>query len=371
MKKIRYIWVGLLLIALTACGLIHNSKAETVEASNGQTLEVHYIDVGQGDATLVKLGKHAMLIDAGPEDSGTKLQSYLQKQKISSLDYLILTHPDADHIGGGDVILTKFDCEQVMMSSLSKDTASYRDIKSALKYRNYQAFEPTAGSTYKLGDAEFTIVGPTQESEDANNSSISLLLTYGDSKFLFTGDAQEEEEADILASKVDIEADVYQAGHHGSKTSSSEEFMQAVNPTYAVISCQEGNSYGHPHAEVLNRFRSMRIKVFRTDEQGSIIAYSDKKNITWNASPSESWQAGEPQGTSNKQKQEQVQTQEQTQPTQDSAEYKYVLNTNTHKFHRPNCSSVDNMAEKNKQLSSQSRDEIIAQGYAPCKRCKP
>lgn len=356
MKKIRYIWIGILLLTLTACGMSQNDKADTTKASDGQILEVHYIDVGQGDATLIKLGDHAMLIDAGTEDSGTRLQLYLQKQQVNSLDYLILTHPDADHIGGGDVVITKFDCGQVMMSSFAKDTASCRDVESALAYREYQAVTPAVGSTYSLGAAAFTIVGPVQTGEDANNSSIALLLTYGNTRFLFTGDAQEAEEADIVASGVEIQADVYQAGHHGSRTSSSEQFMQAVAPSYAVISCEAGNSYGHPHAEVLNRFHSMGIKVFRTDEQGSIIAYSDGETITWNASPSESWQAGEPQESSSKE----VQT-----------EQGYVLNTNTHKFHRTDCSSVQDISEKNKQFSDKSRNEIIADGYEPCKRCDP
>ena len=279
-----------------------------------------------------------MLIDAGTEDSGTRLQLYLQKQQVSSLDYLILTHPDADHIGGGDVMITKFNCGQVMMSNFTKDTASCRDVESALAYKGYQAITPEVGSTYSLGDAAFTIAGPVQTGEDANNSSIALLLTYGNTRFLFTGDAQEAEESDILASGVEIQADVYQA------------------PSYAVISCEAGNSYGHPHAEVLNRFRSMGIKVFRTDEQGSIIAYSDRETITWNASPSESWQAGEPQGSSSKEVQ---------------AQQEYVLNTNTHKFHYADCSSVQDMSEKNKQFSNKSREEIIADGYKPCKRCNP
>ena len=150
--------------------------------------------------------------------------------------------------------------------------------------------------------------------------------------------------------------------------------MQAVCPQYAVISCGEDNSYGHPHAEVLNRFRSMGIKVFRTDEQGSLIASSDGSTITWNASPSETWKAGEPTGSSKPQasgqyqyeKKAQADTQEATAEAQE-----YILNTRTHKFHRADCSSVSDMAEKNKQASTESREAIIASGYEPCKRCNP
>ena len=346
-KRLHYGLVGVLLAMLVALGMVRNEHSDTAQASGGQQLTVHYIDVGQGDATLITLGEHAMLIDAGPQDSGTKLQLYLQKQDINSLDYVILTHPDADHIGGADVILTKFRCGQVMMNGQTKDTACYRDVEAALTYKGYQATTPAAGSSYLLGDAKFTVLGPVQMTEDANNASIAVLLTYGDTRFLFTGDAQEDEERDILQSGQNVSANVYQAGHHGSRTSSSEAFMQAVCPQYAVISCGEDNSYGHPHAEVLNRFRSMGIKVFRTDEQGSLIASSDGSTITWNASPSETWKAGEPTGSSKPQAAGQYQYEKKAQADtlEATAEaQEYILNTSTHKFHRADCSSVSDMA---------------------------
>ena len=157
-KRLHYGLAGVLLAMLVALGMVRNEHSDTAQASGGQQLTVHYIDVGQGDATLITLGEHAMLIDAGPQDSGTKLQLYLQKQDINSLDYVILTHPDADHIGGADVILTKFRCGQVMMNGQTKDTACYRDVEAALTYKGYQAATPAAGSSYLLGDAKFTIL---------------------------------------------------------------------------------------------------------------------------------------------------------------------------------------------------------------------
>lgn len=264
---------------------------------NGRTeegeMEVHFLDIGQGDSSLVMCGEHAMLIDAGDNDKGTAVQLYLKKRGIQKLDYLVLTHPDADHIGGADVVLTKFPVETVFQSAFEKDTKSYRDVEDALAYRSIKAQVPQPGDSYQLGDAYFTFVSPNADYEDANNSSLALLLQYGETKFLFTGDCEEEAEYDILNCGINIQADVYQTGHHGSRTASSQSFMDAVNPTYAVISCGEGNDYGHPHAEVLNRFRTMGIQVFRTDEQGSIIAYSDGQSITWNCAPSETWQVGE------------------------------------------------------------------------------
>lgn len=262
------------------------------------TMEVHFLEVGQGDATLIICGDATMLIDCSVEDYGTKIQNYLQKRGITQLDYLILTHPDSDHIGGAPVIIQKFDIKQVFMSDFVKDNKFYDKVINTLKGREFSWITPQVGSTWELGEARFTIVGPAEKYDNPNDSSLSLILTHGDNTFLFTGDTQEAAEKDMVERdgeeiSYDLLADVYKAGHHGSRTSSCKEFLDAVNPTYAVISCGEGNSYGHPHAATLNEFRSRGIKVFRTDEQGSIIATSDGTKIMWNCAPSETWQAGE------------------------------------------------------------------------------
>ena len=271
-----------------------NSKAENTKVENSETeLNVHFLDVGQGDAVLISCDDAYMLIDAGDNDKGTLVQNYLNKQGVEHLDYIIGTHPDADHIGGMDVILYKFDCGTVMMPEVTNDTATYRDVIDTMKEKGYQNTAPVVGDSYSLGSAQFTILGPTDTYEDTNNNSIVLLLTHGDNKFLFVGDAEEKAEEDILAEGVSVKADVLKVGHHGSRTASSEAFLQAVEPTYAVISCGQDNSYGHPHAETLNTLRSMGVKVFRTDEQGTVTATSDGHEISWNCAPSTTWKAGE------------------------------------------------------------------------------
>lgn len=268
-----------------------DSSVPDATLPEGSSLEVHFIDVGQGDATLIICDGHAMLIDGGDNGQGTALQLYLQQQNVTALDYVVATHPDADHIGGLDVIITKFDCGTILMTDYEKDTATYRDVVDAIAWRGYGKTAPVVGDTYALGGAVFTIVGPADTEGSANDSSVALILQHGENRFYFEGDAEDEEQ-DILASGIPLEADVFKLGHHGSRTSNSEEMMEAVNPRYAVISVGD-NSYGHPHAEVLNRLRERGVSVFRTDEQGSIIAYSDGAAITWNCSPSETWQAGE------------------------------------------------------------------------------
>jgi competence protein ComEC len=272
---------------------------KTVDTSlpDGSELTVHYINVGQGDAALLSCDGEYMMIDAGDNDKGTAVQSYLTKQGVSKLKYMIGTHPDADHIGGMDVILYKFDCETVMMPNITNNTATYRDVIDTMNNRGYRNTLPKVGDTYSLGSAEFTILGPQKSYSDTNNSSIVLLLTHGENKFLFVGDAGEDAEQDLLSSGLSLDADVLKVGHHGSRYSSSKSFLQAVSPTYAVVSCAEGNSYGHPHAETLNNLRAMGVELFRTDEQGTIVATSDGKTITWNMSPSDTWKAGEPTGS--------------------------------------------------------------------------
>ncbi len=262
------------------------------QEQHGAGMEVHFLDIGQGDATLVKCGSHAMLIDAGENDKGVAVQAYLQSQGVESLDYVIGTHPDSDHIGGLDVIIYKFDCRQVMMPDYSKDTKTYRDVLAAMDSKRYKNTLPKIGDSYKLGDAVFTVIAPNKAYDSANDNSIGILLQYGEKRFLFTGDAEEEAEQDIAGNGLDISCDVYQAGHHGSRTSSSDELLDAADPAYAVISCGENNDYGHPHARTLNNFRRRGILVYRTDEQGTIVAKTDGETITWNCAPSESWQTG-------------------------------------------------------------------------------
>lgn len=262
-------------------------------------LEVHYLDVGQGDATLILQGDHAMLIDAGENDKGTQVQSYLKAQGVDSLDYVVGTHPDSDHIGGLDVILYKFDCGKVIMPDYAKSTKTYEDVITTMERKNYKNTLPVVGEVYELGDAVFTIVAPNGTyGDNANDYSVGILLQYGNTRFLFTGDAEEASEADMLKNGMDLSADVYKVSHHGSRTASTEEFLKAVDPRYAVISCGEDNSYGHPHAAVMNRLRSMGVQVFRTDLQGTVTAYSDGEELTFNMSPEESWKAGEPKGNS-------------------------------------------------------------------------
>lgn len=306
-KKLFGMVVSLIIMAAAALPVAEKtvtddgaSRLEVLDESSGglepASAEVHFIDVGQGDATLIKCGDEAMLIDAGENDKGTAIQLYLKKQGVEKLKYLVLTHPDSDHIGGADVVITKFDIEKVFMPDYEKDNKTYEEVLGSLQDKYMEAYVPRVGEAYSLGGGEFTILAPNGSYEDSNNSSIALLFRSGESKFLFTGDAEEEAEADMLQNGLSLRADVYKAGHHGSSTASTKALLEAVDAKYVVISCGEGNSYGHPHAEVLNNLRAMGTKVYRTDEQGSVVAETDGRQITWNCAPSETWQSGERTG---------------------------------------------------------------------------
>lgn len=256
-------------------------------------LEIHFLDVGQADCTLIKCDGFTMLIDTGLDDYGTKIQNYLRKQGVEKLDFLVLTHSDADHIGSADVIMTKYEIGTIFMSNFEKETKTYKNLFKLIEDNQIKYLFPAVGNVYALGSASFQILAPNKEYDDPNDTSIALMITHGENKFLFTGDAEKLSENDMLNNGISLSADVYHVGHHGSKTSSSEEFLDAVMPRYAVISCGEDNPYGLPDAKVLNSFREREMLVFRTDEQGTIVAVSDGERITFNMSPSETWQAGE------------------------------------------------------------------------------
>lgn len=385
MKKFYKRFINLLLItAITLGGVFSNPMPAT--AANIDEMKVHFIDVGQGDATLITCGGHAMLIDSGDDSKGTAIQNYLKKQNIKKLDYLILTHPDADHIGGAPVIITKFEIDKVFVSNYEKDTKTYQKLIQALDNKRLKYTTPDVGAQYSLGTATITILAPNDTYDNPNDASVACIIQNGNNKFLFTGDAEEDAEEDILDNGINISADVYHVGHHGSRYSTSKDFFDAVKPSYAVISCGEGNSYGHPHAEPLNTFRMNGVKVFRTDEEGTIIATSDGKKITFNVPESETWQSGEATQNSSAPKTPQAQ---ETPKESDNSEavvqeapkedvsasvpngITYVLNKNTMKFHLPGCSSVDTIKPKNREDTTMSRDEVIGSGYVPCKRCNP
>lgn len=334
----------LLLIVCTSCRMKIDPVTTETETKQplSEELQVHFIDVGQADATLIICDGHAMLFDSGENDTGVLLQFYLMEQGIDKLDYVIGSHPEADHIGGMDVILLKYDCDRVMLPDVEADTTSYRDVLAVMEYKNYENTLPVVGDTYQLGSASFTIIAPNNNNygDNINNYSIGIKLVYGDNAFIFTGDAEKEAEKDILRNGMSIKADVLKAGHHGSHDASSKEFVEAVSPQYAVISCGKENDYGHPHKETLDILQAAGVTVFRTDEQGSIVARSDGEDITWNFGETERWQG-----------------------------VYYVGNKSNGKLHVSDC---DSLPKEWNQVIFRTKEEAVKAGFSdPCGGCKP
>lgn len=291
----KYIVFGLIMVlSLFLFGCVEEIDLifENDGAKGNGKLQVHFIDVGQGDSILVQYENNYMLIDGGPNASADKVLSYLKKAEVEKIDYLIATHPHEDHIGGIDVVIDNFDIGKMYMPKATANTKTFKDVVASMKNKNLKATAPTPGETFKLGDAEVLILAPNSSTyENTNNYSIALKVTYGDNSFLFTGDAETLSEKEIIKKGFDIKADVIKLGHHGSKTSSSAAFLKEVNPEYGVITLGKGNDYGHPHKEVMDRVEKMGIKIYRVDEAGDIIATSDGKNIKFNV-PEGSYKTG-------------------------------------------------------------------------------
>lgn len=320
------------------------------------TLTIHFLDVGQGDCTLLVCGADAMLIDAGNNNQGSKVCRYLMDQGITKLRYVIGTNGDADHIGGLDVVLNTFDCETVIMPEAEKNNRTYGDVLLAMEQNNYDKTLPAVGNSYDLGTAVFTVLSPKEYYEKDNNNSVCILLRFGERSFLFTGDAEEEAEQDMADGNISIKADVYKAGHHGSATSTTEAFLNEVNPSYVVISCGRDNLYGHPHEQVMEFLREKNVQMFRTDCQGNIILTCNGTEIAWSTEPSDNWESGRD-----------ISENEPEPP----GEIVYVCNTNSYRFHYPGCESVEQMKEYNKWENSCTREQLMELGYKPCGNCKP
>ena len=256
-------------------------------------LQIHFIDVGQADSILIKQDNNYMLIDGGNNEDGDMLVKYLKEQGVEKLDYIIATHPHEDHIGGLDDVLNEFDTDLVLMPDKITTTKTFEDFLLAIKNRQDTKNKngenvtlkkvPKLEEKYNLGNASFVIYAPNSSSYDElNNYSIVIKLSFGNNTFLFTGDAEKLSEKEMLDKNYDLKADVLKIGHHGSSTSTSDEFLEAVSPKYAVLSVGEDNSYNLPKKTVMDKFKNNNIPVYRTDEQGTIILNSDGTNITFN-----------------------------------------------------------------------------------------
>ncbi|MCC5907034.1 MAG: MBL fold metallo-hydrolase [Balneolaceae bacterium] len=237
-------------------------------------LTVYFFDVGQGDATLLVGPDFTILIDAGRHDRNN-VEPYLRQIGIEEIDLLIGTHPHADHIGQFPRIIDQFTIGEIWMSGDIHTTRTFERTIDAIEEHNLPYYEPRAGETFNYGSAFIEVIHPQYVNGDLNDGSIVTRITYGEIVFLFTGDAELRAEDEMVHGDMDIGAHILKMGHHGSRTSSSYQFLNAVNPEIAIYSAGIGNSYNHPHPDVINRVKSMGITIYGTDINGSVIVKTD------------------------------------------------------------------------------------------------
>lgn len=357
MKK-RTFAIEVISVCLVIGGFVVN-KFKTIDSkqnsnsniSNNQTLEVYFIDVGQGDSTLIVEEDEAMLIDGGLPTASQKIYSFLEKKNIQHLKYIVDSHAHNDHVGGLSAALEYSSCEEVLVPYLDSDNERFQSFLEKAKEKDVSITQAKDGESYFLKDAEIKILGPTDliENED-NNNSLVFRLDYKNVSFLFTGDAEQMEEQLLLYNHYnDLKVDVLKVGHHGSHNAASSAWMNAVDPQYSVISCGKDNSYGHPHEETLELLEQQGTTIYRTDLQGTIHCSTDGNQIIFD-------------------------TEKETNEIATGSKNEvnaYVLNTRSKKFHLSSCDSVDMISEKNKLISEKSRTEIIEDGYSPCRKCNP
>lgn len=287
-KRLRFLLTGMMLailciVTFTGCS---STTIKTTTAPSRQTspdqAQIYYLDVGQGDAELITLptGEN-ILIDAGLKAGSDNLVNYLKELGVKKIDILIATHPHADHIGGMEKVIKNFDIGEIYMPKVADSqvptTVTYTKLLEAIQAKGLSINQAKAGTTILTnGNAKLEILAPNSTSyKDLNDYSIVTKLTYGNHKFLFTGDAEKASENEMLSKKYDLSCDILKLGHHGSSTSTTDQFLKAASPSAAIISCGLNNDYGHPHKETMETMQNNKITVYRTDSDGTILAETD------------------------------------------------------------------------------------------------
>lgn len=343
-----------------------NTDSGSSSEAYGETLYVNYINVGQGDSILIKVGDCDILIDAGTASYGSTVSNYLKNNGVDDIELLINTHPDSDHCGGLTTVLNNFVVEDVWMSKdTNKNTSAYKNFTSAVTKEGLTAKKPNVGTVFTYEYLTLTVLYSAVGS-DANNSSIVIMLEYGSFRFLFTGDAGEEVENQLVSSGADLDCDVLKVGHHGSKYSSTTSFLNAVSAEYGVI-CVGSNSYGHPTPEALGRLASAGVTVYTTQSDGNVVFSTDGATLylpgggsTNNGSGSGTSSGGSSSSAGSSS------SGSSSSGSSSSTEY-FIGNTETKVFHLPTCSNLPSASKQNTMYNYWWIINIA--GYTPCGRC--
>lgn len=275
MKK-KFFSIIIILISLLVM-LYNNEINATYSKKINSNLEVYFLDVGQADSILIKNNKDVMLIDAGNNEDGELISNYINSMGITDFKYVIGTHPHEDHIGGLDNIINNFNIDNIYIPDAITTTKTFIEVLDALEKKNMMYEVPNIGDKISFGEATLEVIYTGTDTSDLNNTSIILRLDFGQVSFLFMGDATCKTEELILNKNIDI--DILKVGHHGSRYSTTDDFLNKVSPKYAIISVGKNNSYNHPHDETLKKLNNKNSKVYRTDTNGTILLTTDGINI--------------------------------------------------------------------------------------------
>ena len=263
--------------------IFYKDPAESIILNGG--ISLHFVDVGQADCMLLMTPDGNMLIDSGTDDSEEWLSGYLDSYGIESITYFVLTHPHDDHIGGADMILKEYEVENIVMTEAEDDSEMYREIESLIDEKDINVIVPHSGDVFYLGELKSTVLAPigeTNEYGELNSTSIVLKCEFGECSFITTGDAEVDSEKEMIEEYGEfLDCDILKLGHHGSKTSSSYDFLKLTSPKYAIACCGKDNTYGHPSAEVTYRLDIFDIQLLRTDKEGSIIFVCDGEEFEY------------------------------------------------------------------------------------------
>ena len=302
----------------------------------------HFIDVGQGDCIFIQSENANILVDAGTFNSGSMVYNYLLNLGVKNIDYFICTHPHEDHIGGAAAILTSMKIGRLFVNGKNSDGYHYERFIDAVTAKDIPTIIPEFDCIYEVGDFRVKFLSPKEYTDDENDDSLVFTVQFGDIKALFTGDAERAIEAKLIKNKELIDADILKVAHHGSRYASSSAFLNAVSPSVSVIQCGEGNSYGHPHEEALERLNKVTT-VFRTDKDKTVILRTDGKTIKKDSG-------------------------EEFEKQETALEVIYIGNKKSKTFHSDACANLP--SEKNKIVFN-SREEALNSGYKICGNCNP
>lgn len=363
----------MLFVVLAVAGLVCSVVRNIIPEDS--RLEVYFLDVGEGDCAVLSCEGRSMIIDGGDAGSSGYVYSFLKEHDISRLEYMVCTHPDSDHVGGLPAALNFAETERVFCTVKDHDTDTFRSFRKYADEHGLIIEVPSAGDRIHLGRAKVEFLGPYYLS---GNSSLVLKVTFGRTSFLFTGDTELVDEKELTAYGEKLDCTLLKVGHHGSDTSSSVSFLDAVRPEYAVISVGGDNPYGHPSEIVLDRLKNAGVKVFRTDMQGMIECVSDGETLTFSVErncDADTFSA--PGGYSNmlrakrQEEENRLRNAEKTNPDGERQGTDFILNTNSRKFHYPGCLDAEKIKEKNREYYYGTRDYLIDAGFSPCGHCNP